>query len=164
MTTNITPIEALEKIKEALENISIPSRDPQDGVIIIDDRDYDKLIEQIDQALANNNEENLRSQECDVTRDLMEENKRLRGLLGKPYKKRIDLENIKLNEENKKIKIIHSKLLEEYNSISSAYLELKQLHSQEKTFTLDEIKERLSTLIEDDYLDDLLAEFEKAVG
>ena len=55
----------------------------------------------------------------------------------------------------------------------------KQLHSQEKTFrrssearieqsstpkfTVEEVREKLSILIENDYLDDLMSEFEKAV-
>ena len=34
---------------------------------------------------------------------LQEENKRLRNLLGKPYKRRIDLENIALQAKNKKL-------------------------------------------------------------
>jgi hypothetical protein len=33
-----------------------------------------------------------------------EENSRLRNLLGKPYKKRIDLENIKLTQQNKQMR------------------------------------------------------------
>lgn len=146
MTTNITPKQALEFIQKELKNKTMTFENQC------------VLLDIIEQALA--------PQECD---DSLFKDKIIELMLN-------DIEQ----EQSAYDDLTRDELLLHYKLSAKDELEtnspLKQLHSQQKTFTVEEIKSIIHKITDDNQAqtispnilckiqNDLLTEFEKAVG